>query len=242
MNAVTSGDSQMSVQSSSSAEHQTFGCEETGWLALNEVVIDRGTSTFLGMLDIYCDSTMITTAQADGLIIATPTGSTAYSLAAGGTLCMPSIPGILPTPICPHALSFRPAIFPDSVTLRTVSTYLDFIVARAAGELLTPAAWMRQYIRSHPDYKFDSVVSSRIAADLMAKCHRIGQGLEKEPALHGNFHIEPVQAKDGYGAVLSADMPLATSTSSMGLVVEKYAQRSELMAKKRQLQMRLPLN
>ena len=91
-----------------------------GWLALNEVVIDRGTSTYLGMLDIYCDNTKITTAQADGLIIATPTGSTAYSLAAGGCLCMPSIPGVLLTPICPHALSFRPAVFPDSVTLRIV--------------------------------------------------------------------------------------------------------------------------
>ena len=91
---------------------------EDGFLALNEVVIDRGTSTYLGMLDIYCDNTKITTAQADGLIVSTPTGSTAYSLAAGGPLCMPSIPGIILTPICPHALSFRPAVFPDSVTLR----------------------------------------------------------------------------------------------------------------------------
>ena len=48
--------------------------ELDGWLALNEVVIDRGTSTYLGMLDIYCDGTKVTTAQADGLIIATPTG------------------------------------------------------------------------------------------------------------------------------------------------------------------------
>lgn len=93
---------------------------KAGWLALNEVVIDRGTSTYLGMLQIYADNTLITTAQADGIIIATPTGSTAYSLAAGGALVMPSIPGILLTPICPHALSFRPAIFPDSVTLKIV--------------------------------------------------------------------------------------------------------------------------
>jgi len=102
------------------ASEDASGDEAAGWLALNEVVIDRGTSTYLGMLDIYCDQTKITTAQADGIIIATPTGSTAYSLAAGGALVMPSIPGILLTPICPHALSFRPAIFPDSVTLRIV--------------------------------------------------------------------------------------------------------------------------
>ena len=92
--------------------------EEEEWLAINEVVIDRGQSTFLGMLDIYSDNHLITTAQADGLIVATPTGSTAYSLAAGGALVAPSIPGILLTPICPHSLSFRPTILPDSVTLK----------------------------------------------------------------------------------------------------------------------------
>ena len=91
---------------------------EEEWLAINEVVIDRGQSTFLGMLDIYSDNQLITTAQADGLIVATPTGSTAYSLAAGGALVAPSIPGILLTPICPHSLSFRPTILPDSVTLK----------------------------------------------------------------------------------------------------------------------------
>ena len=101
---------------------------------------------------------------------------------------------------------------------------------------MTPAAWMRQYIRSHPDYKFDSVVSSRVAADLMAKCHRIGQGLERVPELHGGFHIEPVVAKDAYSAMLLSNLPLNKSASYMGKAVERYAQRSELMAKKRQLQ------
>jgi len=138
--------------------------------------------------------------------------------------------------LIPMILAYLDVIGTDSVTLRTVSTYLDFIVARAAGELMTPAAWMRNYIRSHPDYKYDSVVSSRIAADLVAKCHRIGQGVEKVPELHGNFHIAPVHAKDAYSAVLSSNMPLERSASGMGRVVERYAQRSELMARKRELQ------
>jgi len=138
--------------------------------------------------------------------------------------------------LIPMILAYLDAIGTDSVTLRTVQTYLDFIVARAAGELMTPAAWMREYIRKHPDYKFDSVVSERIAADLMAKCHRIGQGVERVPELHGAFHIAPVHAKDAYSAVLASNMPLERSASGMGRVVERYAQRSELMARKRQLQ------
>ncbi|CAM9771744.1 unnamed protein product [Chrysoparadoxa australica] len=86
--------------------------------ALNEMVIDRGTSPYLSNLEVYCDDLHITTVQADGLIIATPTGSTAYSMSAGGSMVHPSVPAILLTPICPHSLSFRPIVFPDSVVLR----------------------------------------------------------------------------------------------------------------------------
>ena len=146
------------------------------------------------------------------------------------------MPGTSYKGLIPMILAYLDVIGTDSLTLRTVSTYLDFIVARAAGELMTPAAWMRKYIRSHPDYKFDSVVSERIAADLMAKCHRIGQGIERVPELHGAFHIEPVHAKDGYAAVLQGDMPMERTASGIERVVERYTQRSELMARKRELQ------
>lgn len=86
--------------------------------ALNEVVIDRGTSRFLSAVEIFCNDEHLTTVQADGLIVATPTGSTAYSLAAGGPLVHPSTPAIVMSPICAHSLSFRPIAFPDSVVLR----------------------------------------------------------------------------------------------------------------------------
>uniref|UniRef100_A0ACD5TH32 Uncharacterized protein n=1 Tax=Avena sativa TaxID=4498 RepID=A0ACD5TH32_AVESA len=87
-------------------------------IVLNEVTIDRGMSSYLTYLECYCDSSFVTCVQGDGLIISTTSGSTAYSLAAGGSMVHPQVPGILFTPICPHSLSFRPLILPEYVTLR----------------------------------------------------------------------------------------------------------------------------
>ncbi|PHJ17564.1 nad(+) nadh kinase domain-containing protein [Cystoisospora suis] len=89
-------------------------------VAFNECVIDRGHSSNLCSLDVYCNDCFFTTVAADGLILATPTGSTAYSMSAGGSMVHPKVPCILFTPICPHSLSFRPLILPDSVVLRIV--------------------------------------------------------------------------------------------------------------------------
>lgn len=71
----------------------------SSYIVLNEVVIDRGPSPFLSNVDICCDAQYLTTVQGDGVIIATPTGSTAYSLAAGGSMVHPSVPAILLTPM-----------------------------------------------------------------------------------------------------------------------------------------------
>ncbi|VEU33963.1 unnamed protein product [Pseudo-nitzschia multistriata] len=85
---------------------------------LNEVVIDRGGSPYLAALECFCDDVHLTTVQADGIIFATPSGSTAYSMSAGGSVVHPAVPCILVTPICPHVLSFRSMVFPDHVVLR----------------------------------------------------------------------------------------------------------------------------
>ena len=85
---------------------------------LNELVIDRGPSPYVSNLELYGDNELLTVVQADGCIFSTPTGSTAYSLSAGGPLTHPSIPGILLTPICPHTLSFRPMVLSDSLLLK----------------------------------------------------------------------------------------------------------------------------
>ncbi|GFQ05268.1 NAD(H) kinase 1 [Phtheirospermum japonicum] len=89
-------------------------------VVLNEVTIDRGISSFLTNLECYCDGSFVTCVQGDGLILSTTSGSTAYSLAAGGSMVHPQVPGILFTPICPHSLSFRPLMLPEHVTLRVV--------------------------------------------------------------------------------------------------------------------------
>lgn len=90
---------------------------------LNDLVVDRGPSPYVSQLELFGDEHHMTTAQADGLCISTPTGSTAYSLSAGGSLVHPEIPAILITPICPHTLSFRPMLLPDSMELRIAVPY-----------------------------------------------------------------------------------------------------------------------
>ncbi|PVI04714.1 ATP-NAD kinase [Periconia macrospinosa] len=85
---------------------------------LNELVIDRGPSPYVSQLELYGDNNLLTIVQADGCIFSTPTGSTAYSLSAGGSLVHPDIPAISLTPICPHTLSFRPMLLNDSMLLR----------------------------------------------------------------------------------------------------------------------------
>ena len=85
---------------------------------LNDVVINRGALARLAHIKTYVDQGYLTDYRADGLIVATPTGSTAYSLAAGGPIMHPTVQGILMTPICPFTLTNRPLIVPDSACIK----------------------------------------------------------------------------------------------------------------------------
>ena len=85
---------------------------------LNDVVINKGALARLAHIKTYVNDGYLTDYRADGLIIATPTGSTAYSLAAGGPIMHPAVQGILVTPICPFALTNRPLIVPDSAHIK----------------------------------------------------------------------------------------------------------------------------
>ena len=85
---------------------------------LNDVVINKGALARLAHIQTHVDDRYLTDYRADGLIVATPTGSTAYSLAAGGPIVHPAVPGILITPICPFTLSNRPLIVSEGAVIR----------------------------------------------------------------------------------------------------------------------------
>jgi NAD+ kinase len=87
-------------------------------VVLNDVVINKGALARLAHIKTYVNDGFLTDYRADGLIVATPTGSTAYSLAAGGPIMHPTVQGILLTPICPFTLTNRPLIVPDNAVIR----------------------------------------------------------------------------------------------------------------------------
>jgi len=97
---------------------------------LNDAVINKAALSRLASCAVYLDDFYLTTYRADGLIVATPTGSTAYSLAAGGPVVHPAVPSIILTPICPFTLTNRPLLIPDTtrVEIRLEGSPEDMIL------------------------------------------------------------------------------------------------------------------
>jgi NAD+ kinase len=89
----------------------------SSFLALNDVVLNKGAIARVLDFDVWVNSCFMSTYKSDGLIVSTPTGSTAYSLAAGGPVIVPTVSAFIVTPICAHTLTNRAIVLPDSVTL-----------------------------------------------------------------------------------------------------------------------------
>ena len=89
----------------------------TSFLALNDVVLNKGAIARIFDFELRVNGELVSTYKSDGLIVSTPTGSTAYSLAAGGPIVTPSVEAFVVTPICAHTLTHRPLVLPNSVKI-----------------------------------------------------------------------------------------------------------------------------
>ncbi len=103
--------------------------------ALNDAVINKGALARIVSIDAFIDEDFITNFLSDGLIIATPTGSTAYSLSAGGPIVFPSLDSVVMTPICPHTLTNRPLVIPAKSDIRLVLKWGDDVMLTVDGQV-----------------------------------------------------------------------------------------------------------
>ena len=120
-----------------------------------------------------------------------------------------SFPGLIPA-----IYGYLEALGCDSLTIGRLRPYLSLIQNRASGDLPTAAQWMRNFVRSHPEYKGDGKLTSSIADDLMLLCNDIGMGAVQCPELLGDAYIEPICVKDASEKYLLSTIPSSPDVSS----------------------------
>jgi len=131
-------------------------------------------------------------------------------------------PGLIPL-----ILAYLDHINCDTATRNRLTAYLDFIEHRARGDLVTPATWLRNFVRNHPAYKNDSIVNDEIAYDLTKACRDIGEGRLHVPELLGRFKIEPISPDGAYEVKL--DSSRVQNERLVGLL-RRYTRRQSFSA------------
>jgi NAD+ kinase len=117
LNAIAQG--RATVEHRSLMHCQLLRGEEVrgSYQVFNDAVVNKTALARLNTYDLYIDKVFVSSYRADGMIVATPTGSTAYSLSAGGPVLMPTVNAFVITPVAPHSLTHRPLVVPDSVEI-----------------------------------------------------------------------------------------------------------------------------
>ncbi len=152
--------------------------DQTVHSVLNDVVINRGNMSRIIELETSLDGKFLTTYKADGLIVSTPTGSTAYSLSAGGPIVFPQQDSIILNPICPHTLTNRPVILPEGVLVSVT------LLAEEGGATLTLDGQVSFDLK--PGDRVD-ICKSRFFTTLVSSPHR--------------DYLEILRSKLGWGGV-----------------------------------------
>jgi len=116
------GEGRAAVEQRSLMQCELLRGEEVrgSYLVFNDAVLNKTALARLNTYDLYIDKVFVSSYRADGMIVATPTGSTAYSLSAGGPVLMPTVNAFVITPVSPHSLTHRPLVVPDSAKIDLV--------------------------------------------------------------------------------------------------------------------------
>ena len=144
--------------------------------ALNDVILNKATIARLSDLDLYINQEFVSNYQADGLIVSTPTGSTAYSMSAGGPILMPSVQAFAITPVSPHALTHRPVVVPDSAEIAiVVKTDLEKAFLSIDGQEGTPVENGDRVVCRRSEYPINLLRIEKTFFDVLSTKLKWGQ-------------------------------------------------------------------
>jgi NAD+ kinase len=120
LEAIDAGRAEVQYRSLMQCELFRGDAVRGSYLVFNDAVVNKTALARLNHYDLYIDKVFVSSYRADGMIVATPTGSTAYSLSAGGPVLMPTVKAFVITPVAPHSLTHRPLVVPDSAQIEIV--------------------------------------------------------------------------------------------------------------------------